>query len=205
MEMAAYGKEHPERTVRGILVFTTAALDPKTSPWYHDLNCCGEGLKVVYLDDFLKKLEKEHPDHPLPAVFKPWQIQDAEILRKNAKIWWKKIERGEADEAVKAGFEAVFIRWMQERFSTLSYEEVIKMFADMTPLEETRSYKEIFAKGEAKGEVKGRYETIREELERLRLLRSQNVLTQGLFEILSGPLKRELIYLEQLNSKDHKI
>jgi predicted transposase YdaD len=98
---------------------------------------------------------------------------------------------------------------MQERFSTLSYEEVIKMFADMTPLEETRSYKEIFAKGEAKGEtkgkVKGRYETIREELERLRLLCSQNVLTQGLFEILSGPLKRELIYLEQLNSKDHKI
>jgi predicted transposase YdaD len=79
------------------------------------------------------------------------------------------------------------------------------MFGEMTPLEETRSYKEIFAKGEAKGEVKGRYETIREELERLRLLRSQNVLTQGLFEILSGPLKRELIYLEQLNSKDHKI
>lgn len=84
------------------------------------------------------------------------------------------------------------------------------MFAEMTPLEETRSYKEIFAKGAEEGRIRGineginegrtegRYETIREELERLALLKSQNVLTQELFEILSDPLKKEMGYLEVL-------
>jgi len=212
MEMAAYGKEHPDRKIRGILVFTASELDPKTDPW-HKLTEAGESLKVVYLDDFLDKLEKRHPDHPLLAVFSPLRIGDTEVLRRNAGKWRQDIEK-EPDTKARENFVAVFTRWMQERFSNLTYEEVISMFAEITPLEHTVSYKEIFAKGtnhgktegKTEGKQEGRYETIREELERLRVLRSQNVLNESLFEILSGPLKKELQYLEMLmDMKNRKV
>jgi len=58
-------------------------------------------------------------------------------------------------DPVKESLESVFSRWMQERFKNLSYEEVIKMFVELTPLENTRSYKELVAIGEKKGEKKG--------------------------------------------------
>jgi len=56
-------------------------------------------------------------------------------------------------DPVKENLESVFSRWMQERFKKLSYEEVIKMFVELTPLENTRSYKELVAIGEKKGEI----------------------------------------------------
>ena len=49
----------------------------------------------------------------------------------------------------------VFTQWMQERFASLTYEEVIKMFAELTPLEQTRSYRELVAIGEKRGEKRG--------------------------------------------------
>jgi len=219
MEMAVYGKEHPDRNIRGILVFTCSGLDPKTKPW-HELTASGESLKVVYLDDFLDKLEKKHPDHPLVAVFSPLRIGDREVLRKNAGKWRQDIEK-EPDGKTRENFVSVFTRWMQERFSNLTYEEVISMFAEVTPLEETVSYKEIFAKGATQGKTEGktegkiegkiegkhegRYETIREELDRLLLLRLQNILSESLFEILSGPLKKELEYLEILMDRKNRM
>lgn len=208
MEMAAYGKIHPGKDVRGIIVFTTSKFDPETMPW-HELSKSDKNLlNIVYLDDFLDKLEQQEPDHPLVAVFKPWRIEDTEILRKNAKTWYKNIEKSKLDKDARENFYSVFIRWMQERFKNLKYEEILNMFVEMTPLEETVSYKEIFAKGMAdgktlgktEGKTEGRYETIGEELERLRLLRDQNVLTLSVYEILSGPLKKELKYLETLQN-----
>jgi len=215
MEMAAYGKEYPEREVRGILVFTTSELDPKTQPW-QGMSKSGDGLKIVYLDDFLDKLKDKHPSHPLVAVFSPLQIEDIDILRENAKQWRQDIEQGGLHGKAKENFVAVFTRWMQERFSNLTYEEVVSMFAEITPLEDTVSYKEIFAKGEKEGKfegklegklegkfegklegkTEGRYETIMEEIERLCLLRAQNVLTDAIFKILSDPLKKELEYMK---------
>lgn len=212
MEMAAYGKEYPDRDIRGILVFTSSSFDPETAPWHELTKSDKDALKIVYLDDFLDTLETKSPKHPLVAVFKPWRIEDTDILRKNAKTWYQNIEKSKLDKNVRENFYSVFIRWMQERFKELSYEEVIKMFVEMTPLEETRSYKEIFAKGMAdgktegkiegkiEGRLEGQIEIITEEINRLRLLRSQNVLSESLFEILSGPLKKELEYIETLRA-----
>ena len=87
IEMASYGKEHPKKDVQGILVFTTPDIDPKTSPW-HELTKSEKGvLKVVYLQDFLDELEKDHPDHPLVAALKPWRIEDSDVLKENAGKW----------------------------------------------------------------------------------------------------------------------
>lgn len=39
------------------------------------------------------------------------------------------------------------------RFKTLTLEEVLKMLGELTPLEETRAYKELVAKGQRMGEA----------------------------------------------------
>ncbi len=39
------------------------------------------------------------------------------------------------------------------RFKTLTLEEILKMLGELTPLEETRAYKELVAKGQRMGEA----------------------------------------------------
>jgi predicted transposase YdaD len=44
------------------------------------------------------------------------------------------------------------------RFKSLSLGEILKMLGELTPLEETRAYRELVAKGQVIGEAKGRQE-----------------------------------------------
>ncbi|KPA17180.1 hypothetical protein MHK_002602 [Candidatus Magnetomorum sp. HK-1] len=154
MEMAAYGKENPKRDIRGILVFTNKNLDLKTLPW-HELTKSDKNIfKVVYLETFLDDLEKKNPDHPLVSTFKPYREKDKKILKQKARHWYHNINSSSLPKPVKESFETVFTRWMQERFVNLSYKEVTQMFVKLTPLEETRSYKELVTLGEKSGEKK---------------------------------------------------
>ena len=155
MEMAAYGKENPERDIRGILVFTNKNLDKKTLPWHELTNSKKNLFKVIYLEDFLDQLEKKDPNHPLVATFKPYREKNKILLRKNAKKWYQNIHNSFLPTEAKDGFEAVFTRWMQERFVNLSYKEITEMFVELTPLEQTRSYKELVSIGEKRGEKRG--------------------------------------------------
>lgn len=206
IEMASYGKENPKKDIRGILVFTTPNLDPKTSPWYELTKSEKDVLKVVYLQDVLDKLEKKQPEHPLVAVLKPWRIGNIDILKADAGKWYRNIKKSDLDEHIRENLTEVFTRWMLERFKDMDYEEVIKMFVELTPLEETRAYKEIFGKGalegEKRGETKGKLKAVKDEIERLSLMRSQNILTESIFELLVRPLKKELKYLEALLIKN---
>jgi len=59
----------------------------------------------------------------------------------------------------------IFLHEKFERFTSLTAEEVLAMITHLTPLEETRAYRDIFSKGEAKGKMEGKAETL------LRLLR----------------------------------
>jgi len=52
----------------------------------------------------------------------------------------------------------VFQSWLMARFKALSLEEILKMLGELTPLEETRAYKELVAKGEAIGRQEGHQE-----------------------------------------------
>ncbi|CAK0768317.1 hypothetical protein CCP4SC76_5010010 [Gammaproteobacteria bacterium] len=49
----------------------------------------------------------------------------------------------------------IFRAWFFERFDNLTRKEVWAMFNALTPLEETRAYREILAEGEVKGEARG--------------------------------------------------
>jgi len=89
--------------------------------------------------------------NPLVAAFKPYREENNQVLEKNARKWYRNITESPLPDTVKNNFEMVFTSWMQERFVNLSYEEVLKMFVELTPLEETRSYKELVAIGKKEG------------------------------------------------------
>ena len=158
LEMAAFGVENPDRDIRGILVFTDENLDKKTSPWYELTKSKKNVFHVVYLKKYLNDLEKKDPNNPLVSAFKPYREANKQILKKNAKKWYKNINESSLPDQVKVNFEMIFTRWMQERFKNLSYEEVLKMFVELSPLEETRSYKELVAIGKKEGKKEGKRE-----------------------------------------------
>jgi predicted transposase YdaD len=56
--------------------------------------------------------------------------------------------------------------WLFERFRSLTDEEIWAMMNIFTPLEETRAYQSIFAKGEAKGKAEGKAEDLKRLLTR---------------------------------------
>ena len=158
LEMSTYGVENPKRDIRGILVFTDENLDHKTSPWHELTKSEKNVFHVVYLKKYLDELEKKEPNHPLVSAFKPYREENKQELKKNAKKWYRNISESSLPDTVKENFEMVFTRWMQERFVNLSYEEVSKMFVQLTPLEETRSYKELVAIGRKEGKKEGEKE-----------------------------------------------
>jgi predicted transposase YdaD len=61
----------------------------------------------------------------------------------------------------------VFQSWLMARFKSLSLEEILKMLGELTPLEETRAYQELVAKGEDIGEARGREREVRLVLRQL--------------------------------------
>ncbi len=180
--MAVYGETHPERPIRGMILFTKESLDPKTKPWYNLTQFKDQGFKVYYFDEMLKKLEEKEMHHPLVSVFKPYLIEDQEVLKEESKKWYVALEDGVLNKRVRDIYCTVFIRWMQERFTKLTYEEIFIMLESLTPIEETISYKELVEKGkkegkkegEKKGEEKGRNEE-KIEIAKKMLLRGDTI------------------------------
>lgn len=162
LELLLYRRAHPERTVYGQVIFLTASCDEPDWPW---AEWVGRGplRKAVYLDQVLDKARQQHPDHPLLAVFLPWFARDAE-LSQQAPAAWRRLEA--LTEPGAAVLLDVFMSWMMERFKGQTYEEVLSMLQVLTPLEETRSYKELVGKGEKLGRQKATLELLTKQLRR---------------------------------------
>ncbi len=174
--MSIYGERYPERRIKGILFFTKESLDPKTRPWYFLRKSEDQDFQVYYFDTLLRLLEEKEPDHPLVLIFKPYLIDERDTLREHSKDWYSKLERGKLPEELKETLCTVFIRWMTERFKELSYEEVLGMLESLTPLEETRAYKELVEKGKREGKREGKH--LKElEIAQKMLLRGDSVHT----------------------------
>ncbi|AUB80740.1 DUF2887 domain-containing protein [Candidatus Thiodictyon syntrophicum] len=170
LEMALVGERHPQRVVRGFVLFAEAALDPCTEPWHGLMTRDHQPpLRRAYLPEVLKRLAREVPDHPLLGVFLPYLEADLERLRRQAPTVYRQLQATALPEASRRHCVAVFQSWLMARFKSLSLEEILKMLGELTPLEETRAYKELVAKGVTIGHQEGR----RREARRLVLLQLQ--------------------------------
>ena len=171
-EIGLVGERHPTRTVRGFILFAKAAFDPGTEPWHSLMARDADApLRRAYLPDVLRRLAQEVPDHPLLGVFLPYLEDDLERLRCRAPAVYSQLQRAPVPPQARQYCLDVFQSWLMARFKGLTLEEILKMLGELTPLEETRAYKELVAKGEAIGRREERQEgRQREERLILRLL-----------------------------------
>jgi predicted transposase YdaD len=167
-EVGLLGERHPKRVVRGCVLFAEAALDPRTEPWHSLLERDAQApLRRAYLPEVLRELAREAPNHPLLAVFLPYLEDDLERLRRRAPTVYSQLQTAALPPSARQSCLDLFQSWLMLRFESMNLQEILAMLGQLTPLEETRAYKELVAVGEAKGRQEGRQ---REERLILRLL-----------------------------------
>ncbi|WP_295434979.1 DUF2887 domain-containing protein [uncultured Thiodictyon sp.] len=166
VELGLVGERHLGRVVRGLILFATPALDPRTEPWYGASQQPDPPLRVVYLKPILADLERREPRHPLLAVFLPYRVADRERLRREGPQALERIATAALPQPVRERLTDVFFSWLTVRFSHMSYREILTMFGIQTPFEQTRAYKELVAIGHEKGLEEGREEGLEKGLEK---------------------------------------
>ena len=159
IDMGLVGERHLGREVRGLLLFISPAQDPKTEPWHSAMVRDPElPIRRVYLSDVLKRLERTQPDHPLLATFLPYLIDDREQLRDQAPLAYRRLQQAPLSDPVRRRCLEVFQSWLLARFDDLTLKEILAMLGELTPLEQTRAYREIVAKNQPIWVEEGREE-----------------------------------------------
>ncbi len=147
IDMGLLGERHLQQPVRGLLLFLSPEHDPKTEPWHSAIAHNPDlPLRRVYLTDVLEQLRQTQPEHPLLATFLPYLIEDRTRLREQAPIAYGQIQQAPLPEPARRHCLDVFQSWLLARFQDQTLEEILVMLGEMTPLEQTRAYREIVAK-----------------------------------------------------------
>ncbi|MEA3642696.1 MAG: DUF4351 domain-containing protein, partial [Lamprobacter sp.] len=113
----------------------------------------------------------------LLATFLPYLIEDPARLREQAPIAYGHIQQAPLSDSARRQCLDVFQSWLMARFQDQTLEEILVMLGELTPLEQTRAYREIVAKNQPiwqeEGRKEGRQEGRQGEAQRvaLRLLR----------------------------------
>ena len=79
-----------------------------------------------------------------------------ERLRTQAPPVYRRLQEANPPEATRWHCVDVFQSWLMARFKALNLEEILNMLGELTPLEETRAYKELVSKGQIMGEARSR-------------------------------------------------
>jgi hypothetical protein len=175
-KLGLYGQLHPRRTVQGLLIFLHTGDDPGAPPGAEPPLCT-----AAYLDDLLPRWLEREPENPFVVVLAP--LIDA--LRAYAPRALRTIRKASLAPTTRATLERMLEFWLIERFPLLSSEELLTMLNVLVPLEQTRVYQEIFAKGEAKGKADGEAKGKADGLKRL-LTRRFGVLPRWAVQRLEG-------------------
>ncbi|QQO54650.1 MAG: DUF2887 domain-containing protein [Thiohalocapsa sp. PB-PSB1] len=149
------GEQRPSADIRGILIFLHEKDDPGPPPGIANAESL---FTAVYLNRFLPALLAQEPDNPFVIVLAPLVVERDEELQAQVPHIWQTIQSAPLPEPIRERLSEVLQFWLFERFRSLSAEEIISMITHLTPLEETRAYQDIFAKGAAEGMTKGRAE-----------------------------------------------
>ncbi|MBK1733514.1 DUF2887 domain-containing protein [Thiococcus pfennigii] len=163
-KIGLYGEEHPRRNVIGIGVFLREQDVPAFPSW---ANHAGAPLQQVALRRVLPDWLAREPDNPYVAVFAPLLIDDEDVLRTRAAVYWRTVQEAPIDAAVRDILAQVLEFWFFERFRGLTAKEIWAMLNLVTPIQETKAYQSIFAEGKAEGETEGEAKGRAESLKRL--------------------------------------
>ena len=113
-------------------------------------------LGDVYLADILSGLLENEPNNPFVAVFAPLAIRQRSKLSQSAHSHWQTIHSAPIDPKIRTTLEQIYEFLIFERFKDKTDEEIWKIINVLVPIEETRAYQSIFAKGLVTGKVEGK-------------------------------------------------
>jgi hypothetical protein len=163
-KIGLYGEEHPRSDVIGIAVFLREQDVPAFPSW---ANHAEAPLLQVVLRRVLPNWLARDPDNPYVAVFAPLLIDDDEVLRTRAAVYWRTVQEAPLDPEVREILSQVLEFWFFERFCGLTAKEIWAMLNLLTPIQETKAYQSILAEGKIKGKIEGKIEGKAESLKRL--------------------------------------
>ena len=133
------------RPVQGLIFFGYNNLDPQTAPW-------NRVVQAFVLRDVVEAFERDHPEHPLVAVFKPLLVENEVVLESEAVGYYRTIKYSELPAACKSSLLEVFVSWLEQRLSHKSKKEIeIMLLGELPELEETQSGKDLIRIGEERG------------------------------------------------------
>jgi len=183
------GIRNPDRQVIGLVFFLERSHDPKTEPW-HSLGRSGaDAFKVIYLDEAVKKIEAREVGHPLAVLLNLILEPDPERLRERANTDFKHLMSSELEERQRETYGKLYVYWLTQRLKDMTREEVKRMLdISMTPLKETRFYKDIADEVNA--------DRIEKEIKRMNLLRERGALPEEEYKSILKDLHGEL---EEIN------
>ncbi|CAK0772356.1 DUF4351 domain-containing protein [Gammaproteobacteria bacterium] len=188
VKVGLYGEAYPGRDVRGILVFLHSNLDPRHPKGIGKRK--DRLFQAVYLDRFLPKWLEQEPNNPYVVVFAPLVLKAKSVLREQAPRLWETIQKAPLEPNTREILSEILAFWFFERFNTLSKQEVWAMFHSLTPLKETRAYREILAEGRAEGRAEGLAEGLVKGLVKGRTKGMAKGLAKGKTESLKRLLTR---------------
>lgn len=141
--------ENRPRKIRPVIVFGTASLDEKTEPW------C-KVVDVIYLDDAIKKLAESNPNHFLVALFRPLLEPDEKVVEKFAAQDYVQLQQVTATHSpIAIAPDAIFLDWLVQRFKNHTAHQIAKMIAQLTPIEQTATGRELINIGLEQGLEQG--------------------------------------------------
>ncbi len=148
IDMGLLGERYPGREVRGLLLFISPGDDPKTPPWDDCLTKATVHcpLRRLYMVKVLDQLQTSDPEHPLLDAFLPYLVEDRARLREQAPSAYRRLKQSSLSDFARRQCLDVFQSWLLARFDDLTLEEILAMLGELTPLEQTRAYREIVEK-----------------------------------------------------------
>ncbi|KOR27886.1 hypothetical protein TI04_12315, partial [Achromatium sp. WMS2] len=146
-KISLYGEQHPGVDVRGVLVFPETKVDKQNFQWQPETG----QIAVVYLEDKFSSERIAESADPFILTLAPLLIEDNTILKQLAPKCWQTVNNPQLDPQIRNNLGAILQFWFMERFKTNTAQEIANMLHVLTPLEETQAYKELVAKGEARG------------------------------------------------------
>lgn len=159
MAMCSYSYRQGSKShVIGAIVFIKRSVNSRRNVKDH-WSYGAEGLKVLYLDEMVASWRAEDPNSVIAAVFQPLLREslqtpcDEELV--NA---WRIIKQAPYSPHEVSDLEDIFFAWLVERFPNKNYQEVRNMFAGLTPLEETKAWKQFGQLNREEGRQEGRLE-----------------------------------------------
>jgi len=202
IERIQYSMRHPDKEVVLVVIFLDASFHPHSEPWE---SCMQAGLshwQVLYLEEEMRRLAREQPDHPLHSVLAPMVLSESE-LKSQFNQHHKTLRSLDLPATAKRSLLEVFESLLMTRFQTSSIKELTKMLAPLGDLSKSVAYQEAWSGGREEGREEGLEEgNLSGQIRLLDEMFDQGFIDRNFHKHKVGELQRQLSALSAKRSKD---